>query len=211
MDLDLLDRLARGEFVVVLDDGPALCPPILAAAALAIEPEVVARMVRYTSGFLSVALPSVRCNELRLPALSHDPMASFRVVPAVSVDATVGIGTGISAADRCRTAHVLADANSLSSDLCRPGHVIVMRVPMDAVRGSDPHSRQIFAAMDLCEWGDLAPAVMSSVLVESNGDTMTNSQALEFATEHGCAVVRPESVIPVDATRRSPLESVAAC
>ena len=211
MDLDLLDRLVHGEFLVVLDDGPARRPPILAAAAQVITPEVVAGMVRYTSGFLSVALPSARCDELLLPCIASDPFSGSRAVPAVSVDAKVGVGTGISAVDRCRTARVLADPSSHSSDLCRPGHVIAMRVPMDAVRGADPHSRQIFAAMDLCEWGDLAPAVMSSVLVASSGDTMTNSEALEFGAAQGCAVLRPASVIPVDASRRPVCETAAAC
>ena len=143
MNPDTADRFARGELVVLLDDHPDPRPAVLVALAAALEPAAMAELVRYTSGFVTVALPAARCDALGLPALTHDPFCRLRPVAAVAVDARVGVGTGISATDRCRTARVLADPRSVTSDLSRPGHVVPMRVPMAAPRRSAQRAQQV--------------------------------------------------------------------
>ncbi len=198
MNLDITDRFARGELVVLLDDGPDPQPAVLVALAAAIAPQAMAELVRYTSGFVTVALPASRCDTLGLPALAHDPFCRVRPVAAVAVDARLGVSTGISAADRCTTARVLADRQSVTSDLCRPGHVVPMRVPMAAPRGTDPTSRQIFAAMDLCQLIDSPSAVVSSVLVAASGEVMGNGEAHLFAAVRGYPVL-PASDVAVPA------------
>src|SRR6202030_2885763 len=57
-------------------------------------------------------------------AVSEDPRGTGY---AVSVSARNGITTGISAADRARTISLLADPDTQSTDLSRPGHVFPLR------------------------------------------------------------------------------------
>jgi len=80
--------------------------------------------IRYSSGLIHAAMPTSRLDELRVPdqpvLTSENSGTSF----TVAVDATAGIGTGISAQDRAHTMRVLADPQTVADDLIRPGHVL---------------------------------------------------------------------------------------
>lgn len=210
MDYETSDRFLAGHLVVLLDDAPAPRPATLVVAVTALSPVTMAEMVRYTCGFVTVCLPADRCDALGLPSLAHDPSSQVRTIAAVSVDARFGVGTGISATDRCTTARVLADPQSTASDLCRPGHVIPMRVPMSAPRGVDALSRQAFAAMDLCGLVECLPAVVSSILVNDVGEVMGNEEAGAFAVAQGYAVLRASDVPAPSAQGHLRLDGVAS-
>jgi 3,4-dihydroxy 2-butanone 4-phosphate synthase/GTP cyclohydrolase II len=91
----------------------------------------VAFFVRYTSGFLCVAMTTTDCERLELPPMCYPNSAPDGVDYRVTVDAAEGIGTGISARDRARTIRTLADPRSTSRHLVRPGHVVPVCVGED--------------------------------------------------------------------------------
>ncbi|GLJ36575.1 hypothetical protein SUGI_0735250 [Cryptomeria japonica] len=65
---------------------------------------------------------------LRLPLLvPRNEEETFIIAFTMSVDAKVGISTGISAADRANTVLALASSDSKAEDLRRPGHVFPVR------------------------------------------------------------------------------------
>ena len=102
--------VARGEFVVVLDDADRENEGDLILAADAATTAKIAFMVEETSGVLCVGLPGPACDRLALPLMvppAHNEDA-MRTAFTVTVDATEGISTGISAADRARTIRLLA-------------------------------------------------------------------------------------------------------
>jgi len=119
--LDPVSALRRGRPVVLFDEDVIEGGAELLIAAEVAQSEAMAFLVRYTSGFVTVALPVRRCNQLDLPAIAADPYGGCRPVPAVTVDAAEGIGTGISAADRSYTARLLADSATRPDQLSRPG------------------------------------------------------------------------------------------
>ena len=71
--LDSVERavadIAAGKAVVVIDDEDRENEGDLIFAAEKATPELVAFMVRYTSGVICVGLPGERCDALRLPLL----------------------------------------------------------------------------------------------------------------------------------------------
>src|SRR5689334_13010504 len=98
-----LADLAAGRPVVVVDDADRENEGDLIFAAEKATPELVSFMVRYTSGYICVALTEADCERLDLPPMHHTNLDSFRTAFTVTVDAKTGITTGISAADRART------------------------------------------------------------------------------------------------------------
>ena len=104
-----LADLAAGRPVVVVDDADRENEGDLIFAAEKATPELVSFMVRYTSGYICVALTEADCDRLDLPPMHHTNLDSFRTAFTVTVDAKAGITTGISAADRARTIALLAD------------------------------------------------------------------------------------------------------
>jgi 3,4-dihydroxy 2-butanone 4-phosphate synthase/GTP cyclohydrolase II len=177
-----LQSYRDGRPLVLLDARFGHAPATLVLAAESIDAEMMAFVVRYTGGFVTVALPSWRCDQLRLPAIAADPHYRTRPVAAVSTDAADGVSTGISATDRSFTARLLADPATTPDLLSRPGHVVPMRVP-DAV-GTGVMSAWA-AGLRLCELADLAAAAVCCELVEESGELMSASAAREFAQAHG--------------------------
>ncbi len=85
--------------------------------------ELLAFVIRHTSGFVCVALPADDCNRLDLPPMSYASGDKYAAAYRVSVDLR-GRGTGISAADRATTIAALASSSAQSAHFTRPGHVV---------------------------------------------------------------------------------------
>ena len=104
----------------------------------------------------------------------------------VSVDARRGITTGISAADRAHTIKVLADSATEPYELTRPGHVFPLRAVDGGVLRRAGHTE---AAVDLATLAGLTPAGVISEIVDDDGSMARLPRLLEFAAEHGLAIV----------------------
>lgn len=159
--------LRAGRPVLVADDaGRENEYDVVLPAALA-EPRWTAWTVRHTSGLLCVPLPAERADELHLAPMVHDNQDPRGTAYTVSVDAARGTTTGISAADRARTARVLADPASRRCDLVRPGHVLPLRARTGGVLVRPGHTE---AGVDLCRLAGLPPvAVIAEVVGEGAG------------------------------------------
>src|SRR2546421_1785204 len=105
-------EIADGRPVVVVDDENRENEGDLIFAAEKATPELLAFMVRYTSGYVCVALTEQDCVRLDLPPMYHTNQDLRGTAYTVTVDAAEGVTTGISAADRCRTIRLLADPKS---------------------------------------------------------------------------------------------------
>jgi 3,4-dihydroxy 2-butanone 4-phosphate synthase/GTP cyclohydrolase II len=202
-------HLAPGGIVVVVgDDGGDL---VLAAEHA--TPRSMAFIVRHTSGFVCVALTDERADALGLPRMVRDDARPAAPDFTVSVDAAAGIGTGISASDRARTARVLADPAARASDLTRPGHVMGSRARPGGVLERPGRTE---AAVDLCRLAGLAPVAVRCELVDTDGSLARRGRVLSFAREHRLPVVtvaaladhrRSQETVQHVAAARMPLEA----
>lgn len=113
--------IAAGKSIVLFD--PVCGEASLVVAAEFATTESLAFMIRHTSGFVKVAVPEEDCVRLQLPQMWQLVAPAVSSIPAVTVDAVEGIGTGISAADRAHTVRTIADPRTVPSGLSRPGHV----------------------------------------------------------------------------------------
>jgi 3,4-dihydroxy 2-butanone 4-phosphate synthase/GTP cyclohydrolase II len=191
--LELRTSFGRGAPIVVLDETSEASGHLVISAAL-IEPTTMAFTVRHTSGLVHVALPAMTGNALGLPAMTATVEADRRPVPAVTVDASEGISTGISAADRTHTARLLADSNSTLEHFKRPGHLMPLRVSANAMSYPSPSAAGLVLAQSL----DLPRAVVHSVLVCDRGPLMNGRQAVRFADEHRLAVITLTELMHMD-------------
>jgi 3,4-dihydroxy 2-butanone 4-phosphate synthase / GTP cyclohydrolase II len=189
-----LDEFASGRPVVLLTTGLSVTPPQLVVAAERIEVSGMAFLVRHTSGFICVYLRSVRCDELILPIFANDKCSVGEPLPGVCVDAIEGVGTGISAADRCRTTRRLADANSTAQDFRRPGHVVPLRVP-DACRARADSVAAAALGLCLCQLTGVTEATVMGDLVADDGEVMTAAQAASFGVRHALTCVHVSQVM----------------
>src|SRR6201747_859787 len=157
--LDSIERaitdIKAGKAVVVIDDEDRENEGDLIFAAELATPELVAFMVRYTSGYICVPVTENEADRLDLPPMFRVNQDRRGTAYTVTVDAREGVTTGISAADRAHTIRTLPSLDSTSSELARPGHVVPLRAKDGGVLRRPGHTE---AAVDLAVLAGLSPA-----------------------------------------------------
>jgi 3,4-dihydroxy 2-butanone 4-phosphate synthase / GTP cyclohydrolase II len=190
VELDSVERaiadIAAGRPVVVVDDANRENEGDIIAAATAMTPELMAFMIRYTSGVICVPLTGDTLDRLQLPLMTPSNTERMRTAFTVSVDARDGVTTGISAADRARTVRTLVDSATEPYELVRPGHIFPLRYANGGVLRRPGHTE---AAVDLARLAGLTPAGVLAEVVNDDG-TMARLPALRaFADEHGLGLI----------------------
>ena len=103
-----------GRAVVVIDDEDRENEGDLIFASELATPDLVAFMVRYTSGYICVAVTEDDADRLDLPPMFRVNQDRRGTAYTVTVDAREGVTTGISASDRATTIQTLASAATSS-------------------------------------------------------------------------------------------------
>ncbi len=207
IDRAIADVVA-GRPVIVVDDEERENEGDLIFAAARATPELLAFMVRYTSGYVCVALTGDDCDRLDLPPMYHTNQDKRGTAYTVTVDARDGVTTGISAADRSRTIRLLADPDAKSVDFVRPGHVVPLRAKEGGVLRRPGHTE---ASVDLARLAGLPPAGVLCEIVSAKDDgEMARRDELEvFAAEHDLALITIADLIAYRRRFEKQVERVA--
>jgi len=190
--LDTVERavadIAAGKAVVVIDDEDRENEGDLIFAAEKATPELVAFMVRYTSGYLCVPLDGDICDRLGLLPMYAVNQDKHGTAYTVTVDARKGVGTGISAADRATTMRLLADPEAEAGDFSKPGHVVPLRAKDGGVLRRPGHTE---AAVDLARLAGLQPAgaICEIVSQKDEGSMALTDELRVFADDHDLALI----------------------
>lgn len=181
-----VEAIAQGRPVVVVDDESRENEGDLVAAAGLATQELLAFMIRHTSGVICVPMTGADLDRLALPPMTAVNEDAKGTAYAVSVDARDHITTGISASDRARTVRVLADSATEPWEITRPGHVFPLRAVPGGVLQRPGHTE---AAVDLARLAGLNQAGVIAELVDDTGEMMRAAACREFADEHGLVMV----------------------
>jgi 3,4-dihydroxy 2-butanone 4-phosphate synthase/GTP cyclohydrolase II len=194
--LDDIDRaikdIAAGRPVVVVDDANRENEGDIIAAASLATPELLAFMIRYTSGVICAPMRGADLDRLQLPLMTSQNTERMRTAFTVSVDARDGVSTGISAADRAATVLRLVDPGTTAADLVRPGHIFPLRSAEGGVLRRPGHTE---AAVDLARLAGLPEAGILAEVVNDDGTMARLPELRDFATAHGLALVSIEQLI----------------
>ncbi len=194
--LDDVDRaikdIAAGRPVVVVDDANRENEGDIILAASMATPELLAFMIRYTSGVICVPLPGTELDRLQLPLMTSQNTERMRTAFTLSVDARDGVTTGISAADRAATIARLVDPATTAQDLVRPGHIFPLRYAEGGVLRRPGHTE---AAVDLARLAGLPPAGVLAEVVNDDGTMARLPELRTFADTHDLALISIEQLI----------------
>lgn len=198
--------IAAGRPVVVVDDAARENEGDLIFAAECATPELLAFMVRHTSGYVCVPLTGEECDRLELPPQHHTNQDRRGTAYTVTVDARTGVSTGISAADRAHTIRLLADPATGPADLARPGHVVPLRAKAGGVLRRPGHTE---AAVDLARLAGLRPAGVLCELINDDGTMMRLPDLEKFTAEHGLTLISIADLIAYRRRTEQLVERVA--
>ena len=202
-----IEVIRDGGIVVVVDDEDRENEGDLILAADAATPEHLAFLVNHTSGVICVPMLGEDLDRLRIPLMVVDNEDPKGTAYTVSVDAIEGTDTGISAADRARTIQVLADPDSSSHDVSRPGHIFPLRYHPGGVLRRPGHTE---ASIDLARLAGRRPAAAIAEVVNRDGSMARVPDLEAFAAEHGLLIVTIADLVAYRREREHLVERVAA-
>lgn len=189
---EALTALRAGRPVLVADDENRENEGDVILSAELATPEWVAWMVRWTSGLVCAPMPAELADHLDLPPMVAVNQDARSTAYTVSVDAAVGITTGISAADRASTLNVLAHAGSTAASVIRPGHILPLRAVDGGVRERAGHTE---AAVELMRLAGLRPVGAIAEVVADDGAMMRLPGLLELGARDQVPVITIEQLI----------------
>ena len=188
----VLAALRAGRVVIVADDeGRENEGDAIASAELATK-ESVAWIVRNSSGLLCAPMPRDVADRLNLPIMIERSQDSRKTAYTITVDAAVGITTGISASDRAMTLRALANPESVPGALIRPGHILPLRSVDGGVLVRAGHTE---AAVDLMRLAGLSPVGVIAEIVADDGDMMRMPGLLELGERDNIPVTTIAAMI----------------
>ena len=183
-----IEEFRQGRPVVVVDDDNRENEGDLIFPAAAATPELLAFMIRYTSGYICVGMDAGICDRLELPIMWEKSEDCRLTAYTVSVDAAEGTTTGISAHDRALTIKKLGDPQAVAADFHRPGHVLPLRAVSGGVFKRMGHTE---AGSDLARLAGYQPvAELSDIVSEKDPTTMARLEELrEWDNRHHLAMI----------------------
>jgi len=185
-------ELAAGRPVVVVDDENRENEGDIVFAAELATPELVAFAMNECRGLVCVPMTGADVDRLQLQQMVERNTESHGTAFTVSVDAKVGVTTGISAADRALTMRLLADPTSVPDDFARPGHIFPLRAKDGGVFTRNGHTE---AGPDLCRLAGLRPVAAICEIANADGTMARLPELVPFARRHGLAIISIEDLI----------------
>src|SRR5262245_66604911 len=122
----VITDLQNGKMVIVVDDADRENEGDLIMAAQFVTPEAVNFMAKHGRGLICAPTTSERLQQLGIERMVRQNRETFKTDLQISVDATRGITTGMSAADRAETLRIMSDSTTVQVDFVKPGEVFLL-------------------------------------------------------------------------------------
>lgn len=190
--LEIIEDLRMGKMVILCDDESRENEGDLVMAAECITPEAVNFMITHARGLVCMPTSAELCAKLGFPVMV--PGNRGPIVPkfTFSIEAAVGVTTGVSAFDRALTIKVATHPDAKSTDFVMPGHVFPIQAEPGGVLARPGHTE---AACDLAELAGFAPIGVICEVLNSDG-SMARRDALEvFAKKHDLKIATIKDLI----------------
>jgi 3,4-dihydroxy 2-butanone 4-phosphate synthase / GTP cyclohydrolase II len=186
-----LQRIRRGEMVLVVDDEDRENEGDLTMAGAWVTPAAINFMLRWGRGLVCMPCDARRLDQLELGPMVPPEQAGCDTAFSVSIDHHTA-GSGIGAADRATTIRRVLDPGSVAADFKRPGHVFPLRARPDGVLERRGHTE---AAVDLARLAGLPPVAAICEVLHDDGSPARLPYLEMFAAEHRIAMVSVDQIV----------------
>ncbi len=189
--------------VIVVDDADRENEGDLILGAEFVTPEAINFMAKHGRGLICAPTTSERLQQLGIERMVRQNRETFKTDFQVSVDATHGITTGISAADRAKTIRTMADPTAVPEDLVQPGHVFPLRARPGGVLQRAGHTE---AAVDLAKLAGSRPIAVICEIMSDDGSMARLVELQKFAKKHRLKICTIADLIHYRRTREKLVE-----
>ena len=203
---EAIDDIRKGRMLILVDDEDRENEGDFCFAAEHVTPEKINFMAKHGRGLVCLSMTDERLHQLDFPMMVEKNTSRFETAFTVSVDASKGITTGISAYDRAHTIRLVADDKAKPDDFVRPGHIFPLRAKPGGVL---VRTGQTEGSVDLARLAGLKPAAVICEIMNDDG-TMARMPDLEvFAEKHHMKIVAIKDLVAYRLQKESLVEKVA--
>ncbi len=178
---DIIEEARNGRMFILADDEDRENEGDLIIPAQMATPEVINFMATYGRGLICLSLTKERIEKLKLPLMSASNSSRHETAFTVSIEAKVGVTTGISAHDRALTISTAINPLSGPSDIATPGHVFPLKAKEGGVLVRAGHTE---AAVDISRLAGLNPSAVICEIMNEDGTMARMPDLISFAKMH---------------------------
>ncbi|MGF1755622.1 3,4-dihydroxy-2-butanone-4-phosphate synthase [Vibrio makurazakiensis] len=187
-----LEALREGRGVLLLDDEDRENEGDIIYSVEHLTNQQMALMIRECSGIVCLCLTDAQANQLELPPMVVDNNSANQTAFTVSIEAKIGVTTGVSAADRVTTIKTAANPTAKASDLARPGHVFPLRARAGGVLTRRGHTE---GTVDLMQMAGLQSAGVLCEVTNPDGTMAKAPEIVAFGKLHNMPVLTIEDMV----------------
>lgn len=203
-----IEMIRSGGMVIMVDDEDRENEGDLVFAAAHVDSEKINFMTKEARGLICLSLDAAGIDRLKLPMMEDTTKRGSNKSTAftVSIEASEGVTTGISAADRAYTIRVAANPSAKPDDIVVPGHIFPLKARDGGVLQRAGHTE---GSVDLARLAGLTPAAVICEIMNDDG-TMARMPDLEaFGKKHMIPLVTIADLVTFRLHKESLIEAVS--
>lgn len=202
---EIVEDIHQGKMVILMDDEDRENEGDLVMAAEHCHAEHINFMARFGRGLICMPMTRDRCKQLGLSLMVNQNASGFGTKFTTSIEAAVGVTTGISAADRACTVQAAVARGATTSDLVQPGHIFPLMSDEGGVLSRAGHTE---ASCDLAALAGCEPAAVICEVMNDDGSMARREDLEAFAAEHGLKIGTIADLIQYRTTNERTVECV---
>ena len=179
---ELTQDFKIGKFIILVDDEDRENEGDVILAADHVTPEKINFMAKEARGLICLSMTPTQVEKLQLPMMRSDVHANGPANTAftVSIEASSGVTTGISAADRSRTIWVASRAEAKPVDVICPGHIFPLRAHPEGVLARSGHTE---ASVEYAKLAGLNPSAIICEVMNDDGTMSRLNDLIQFSKQ----------------------------
>jgi len=178
---DIIADIKNGKMVILVDDENRENEGDFVIAAEFATAEQINFMAKHGRGLICLTLSQTRCEQLNLPPMVENNGTRLGTNFTISIEASSGVTTGISAADRATTIKAAIARDASPKSIISPGHVF----PLSAINGGVlVRAGHTEAGCDLATLAGFEPASVICEILKDDGEMARLPDLVAFATQH---------------------------
>ena len=178
---EVIKDASEGKIFILVDDEDRENEGDLCVLGDYATPEAINFMAKYGRGLICLSLTRSQSEKLGLSLMERRNEGRFETAFTVSIEASDGVTTGISAGDRSLTIKTAINLNASKNEITTPGHVFPL-IAKDG--GTLIRAGHTEAVVDIAKLANSNPSGVICEIMKDNGEMARLPDLLKFSQKH---------------------------
>jgi len=189
---EIISEAKKGKMFILVDDKNRENEGDLIIPASKCNSKIINFMATHGKGLICLSLTHNQVSKLNLRLMSATNKSRMQTAFTVSIEASKGITTGISAYDRAKTIKVAISKNVKKNDLVFLGHVFPLISRSGGVLERAGHTE---ASVDISKLARLNPSAVICEVMNEDGRMARINDLIKFSKKHKIKIASIEELI----------------